>query len=39
MRQRATDLGAKIRSENGVANVVAIIEELEQRGDFLDNNI
>jgi sterol 3beta-glucosyltransferase len=29
MRQRAADLGAKIRSEDGVANAVAIIQKLE----------
>ncbi|HEY9641209.1 MAG TPA: glycosyltransferase [Coleofasciculaceae cyanobacterium] len=30
MRQRAADLGAKIRSEDGVANAVAIIQRLEK---------
>lgn len=29
MRQRAADLGAKIRTEDGVANAVAIIKNLE----------
>ena len=29
MRQRAADLGAKIRSEDGVTNAVAIIKKLE----------
>lgn len=28
MRQRATDLGAKIRAENGIANAVAIVQSL-----------
>ena len=32
MRQRAADLKAKIRGENGVANAVAIVQELERRG-------
>jgi sterol 3beta-glucosyltransferase len=32
MIRRAADLGAKIRSEDGVANAVAIIHEIEQRG-------
>lgn len=34
MRQRAADLGAKIQAENGIANAVAIIHEIEQYGDF-----
>jgi UDP:flavonoid glycosyltransferase YjiC (YdhE family) len=34
MRQRAADLGAKIRSEDGVANAVSIVQELEKRGAF-----
>lgn len=29
MRQRAADLGAKIRAEDGIANAVAIIQEIE----------
>jgi UDP:flavonoid glycosyltransferase YjiC (YdhE family) len=29
MQQRAADLGAKIRTEDGVANAVAIIQKLE----------
>ncbi|MBD2252349.1 glycosyltransferase [Nostoc parmelioides] len=29
MRQRAADLGAKIRTEDGIANVVAVIQEIE----------
>jgi sterol 3beta-glucosyltransferase len=34
MRQRAADLGAKIRAEDGIANAVAVINTIEQRGDF-----
>jgi sterol 3beta-glucosyltransferase len=34
MRQRAAALGAKIRAEDGVANAVAIVQELEKRGAF-----
>ncbi|MBE9216730.1 hypothetical protein IQ247_29440 [Plectonema cf. radiosum LEGE 06105] len=34
MRQRAADLGAKIQAEDGVANAVAIIKEMEKRGEF-----
>jgi sterol 3beta-glucosyltransferase len=34
MRQRAADLGAKIRGQDGVANAVAIIQELEKRKAF-----
>ena len=30
IRQRAADLGAKIRAEDGIANVVAIVQEIEQ---------
>jgi sterol 3beta-glucosyltransferase len=32
VRQRAADLGAKIRAEDGVANAVAIVQEIEKRG-------
>lgn len=32
MRQRAADLGAKIRAEDGVAQAVAVVRQLEQRG-------
>lgn len=32
MRQRAADLGKKIQAENGIANVVAIINQIEKRG-------
>lgn len=32
MRQRAADLGTKIRAEDGVANAVAIIQDLEKCG-------
>jgi UDP:flavonoid glycosyltransferase YjiC (YdhE family) len=31
MRQRAANLGAKIRAEDGIANVVAVIQEIEKR--------
>jgi UDP:flavonoid glycosyltransferase YjiC (YdhE family) len=31
MRQRATDLGARIRSEDGIARAVAVVQELEER--------
>jgi sterol 3beta-glucosyltransferase len=34
MRQRAADLGVKIQAEDGVANAVAIIQELEKCGAF-----
>ena len=34
MRQRAADLGARIRAEHGVANAVAIVQDLERRGLF-----
>lgn len=34
MRQRAADLGAKIQAEDGIANAVAIVHEIEQRGGF-----
>jgi sterol 3beta-glucosyltransferase len=34
MRQRAANLGAKIQAEDGIANVVAIVQEIENRGDF-----
>jgi UDP:flavonoid glycosyltransferase YjiC (YdhE family) len=30
MRQRAADLGAKIQAEDGIANAVAILEQLEK---------
>jgi sterol 3beta-glucosyltransferase len=32
MRQRAANLGAKIQAENGIANAVAIVREIEKRG-------
>lgn len=32
MQQRAAELGAKIQAETGVANAVAIVQDLEQRG-------
>jgi sterol 3beta-glucosyltransferase len=38
MRQRAATLGAKIQAEDGVANAVAIIHELEKRGAFYGEN-
>ena len=38
MHQRAADLGAKIQAEDGVANAVAIVQELEKCGAFCDNN-
>jgi sterol 3beta-glucosyltransferase len=31
MRQRATELGAKMRAEDGVAHAVAIIQQIEER--------
>jgi sterol 3beta-glucosyltransferase len=31
MQQRAADLGAKIRAEDGITNVVAIVGAIEQR--------
>jgi sterol 3beta-glucosyltransferase len=34
MRQRAAELGAKIQAEDGVANAVAIVQDLEKRGAF-----
>ncbi|MGG6269289.1 glycosyltransferase [Leptolyngbya sp. AN03gr2] len=34
MRQRAADLGAKIRGEDGIAHAVAIVKELETQGAF-----
>lgn len=34
MRQRAADLGAKIQAEDGVANAVATVLELEKSGVF-----
>ncbi|NJN06963.1 MAG: glycosyltransferase family 1 protein [Richelia sp. RM2_1_2] len=39
MRQRAADLGAKIQAEDGIANAVAIIEEMEKRGEFCGDQI
>lgn len=38
MRQRAADLGAKIQAEDGVANAVAIVQELEKCGAFGGKN-
>ncbi|NJL40668.1 MAG: glycosyltransferase family 1 protein [Leptolyngbyaceae cyanobacterium SM1_4_3] len=38
MHQRSTDLGARIQAEDGVANAVAVISELEKRGAFCDKN-
>lgn len=38
MQQRAADLGARIQAEDGVANAVAILEELEKRGVFCGEN-
>jgi sterol 3beta-glucosyltransferase len=32
MRQRATELGARIRSEDGIARAVAVVRDLEERG-------
>jgi sterol 3beta-glucosyltransferase len=32
MRQRAADLGKKIRAEDGIANAVAVIEQIEKHG-------
>ncbi len=32
MRQRAIDLGSKIQAEDGIANAVAIVREIENRG-------
>jgi UDP:flavonoid glycosyltransferase YjiC (YdhE family) len=34
MRQGAANLGVKIRAEDGVANAVAIVQQLEQQGAF-----
>jgi sterol 3beta-glucosyltransferase len=34
IRQRAAHLGAKIRAEDGIANAVAVINELERRGSL-----
>jgi sterol 3beta-glucosyltransferase len=34
MRQCAADLGAKIQAEDGIANAVAIVQEMERRGAF-----
>jgi sterol 3beta-glucosyltransferase len=39
LRQRAADLGAKIRAEDGIANAVAIVHEISQRGDFCSEDI
>lgn len=38
MRQRTADLGAKIQAEDGVANAVAIVQELEKCGAFCGEN-
>ncbi len=38
MRQRAAELGTKIQAEAGVANAVAIVSKLEQRGAFRGKN-
>jgi sterol 3beta-glucosyltransferase len=38
MRQRATDLGAKIQAEDGVATAVTILQELEKCRAFCDDN-
>ena len=38
MRQRAADLGAKIQAEDGIANAVAIVQEIEKRGAFCDQD-
>ncbi|MBD2183438.1 glycosyltransferase family 1 protein [Planktothrix sp. FACHB-1355] len=32
MRQRAANLGAKIQAEDGIANAVAVVKEIEKRG-------
>jgi sterol 3beta-glucosyltransferase len=32
MRQRAADLGAKIRAEDGVARAVALVQQIDKRG-------
>ena len=32
MRQRAADLGSKIRAEDGIARAVAIVRQIEERG-------
>jgi UDP:flavonoid glycosyltransferase YjiC (YdhE family) len=32
MRQRAANLGAKIRAEDGVARAVAVVQDIEERG-------
>jgi sterol 3beta-glucosyltransferase len=34
MRQCAAELGAKIQAEDGIANAIAIIKEIEKRGAF-----
>ncbi|MGB3652113.1 MAG: hypothetical protein WBA41_12995 [Rivularia sp. (in: cyanobacteria)] len=34
MRQRAANLGAKIQAEDGIANAIAILKEMEKRGEF-----
>ncbi len=39
MRQRAADLGAKIQAEDGIANAVATIHEIEKRGGFCGEEI
>ncbi len=38
MRQRAAALGTKIRAENGVANAVAILQDIEKSGAFSGKN-
>lgn len=38
MRQRAANLGAKIQAEDGVANAVAVVQELEKCGAFCSDN-
>jgi hypothetical protein len=32
MRQRAVDLGAKIRAEDGVARAVEVVQQIEEHG-------
>jgi sterol 3beta-glucosyltransferase len=32
MRQRAADLGAKIRAEDGIARAVEVVQQIERRG-------
>jgi UDP:flavonoid glycosyltransferase YjiC (YdhE family) len=33
MRERATDLGTKIQAEDGIARAVAVVQQIEERGD------